>query len=537
MRFRFPQASLTITLALVILFFAANRGAYQGYFSDDDLDNLAATLLAGLDTFWRGFLSPIYDSFNFRPTGHVTYRWMGQIWYLQFPAYVFLIQLLHLLNTTLLYRLTRRLLAEKAALIAAAFFLFHPALLAAHWKPMYLFDVLCAMALLSSYLLYRQGRWILSLLLFWCAYKAKEVAILFPLVLLLEEYGNQRRWLRLAPFFAISLNFGLQALVANQSRPASAYSLLFSAGAVATCLRFYLVASLGLPWLSLAAWRWLTAEQRRWMLFGSLAALILLGPLLLLPGRLFAVYLYVPLIFGALAVGAVASRVNPKVLAALFLAYGAFGLQELRKFRRAELTQAQATQEFVASACAVLKDQRSLTQAFYEGGPAGLNSWGVEAAIRLCSHNLPLKLQPLELARVRPNDPVIRWTKMPGQPGRVEVTRFHGELAGDWFAWESSYRWMGERASLIIPAKAGHRRLLLDLTSAPADLLEIRVDGKLIFRQSFTNHGPQQVMADLLASLAQDQDLTIHLLAQPVRRIGGDPRNLALAVRAVRTLP
>jgi len=534
MRFRFSKAALGA--AFLFLFLVANRGAHEGYFSDDDLDNLASTLLAGFDAFWRGFVSPLYDRYNFRPVGHVTYRWLGQLWGLWFPPYIAVMQFLHLTNALLVYRLVRTVLTPRAAMSAAVFFAFHSALLSAHWKPMYLFDVLCGMALISAFSLYRSGRWGVALLLFWCAYKSKEIAIFFPLVLLLEEWQDQRRWLRVAPFLAVSLVFGSQALMQNEVRLPSAYTLQFTMAAFTDCLRFYGGMAAGLPWILLAGWRWLGGTERRWLVMGIIAATALLGPLLFLPGRLFSVYLYVPLMFGAVAVGAVVNRWPSWALTLAFLIYAGIGLRELRIYRRAELTQAQTTKEFVSSACLVLKDRSSLAQAFYEAGPQGLNVWGVEATYRLCSGNLMLKLSPWDLKQLRPNDPVIRWTKMPNQAGLVELTRFDGELVGGWYGWDSSFRWMGERAEIRVKALPGHRHVLLDLVSIPADELEVLQDGNSIGKRTVQDHGPQKMIFPLLHS-DLTRDLRIELRAWPAKRIGNDPRMLSVAVRSVKPTP
>ena len=71
------------------------------------------------------------------------------------------------------------------------------ALFDAVWKPMYVFDVLCATFCLLSVLMWTRRRWILSLLAFWLAYKAKELAVMLPAVLLCYEmWIGTRRWNR-----------------------------------------------------------------------------------------------------------------------------------------------------------------------------------------------------------------------------------------------------------------------------------------------------------------------------------------------------
>ena len=50
----------------------------------------------------------------------------------------------------------------------------------AYWKPMYVFDLFCTTFCLASILLYAHGRWILSFIAFWLAYKSKELAVMLP---------------------------------------------------------------------------------------------------------------------------------------------------------------------------------------------------------------------------------------------------------------------------------------------------------------------------------------------------------------------
>ena len=57
-------------LAMACLFLVANRGAYKGYFSDDDLDNLVQTRRAEPAAFVDALLSPKFNPDNFRPVGH-----------------------------------------------------------------------------------------------------------------------------------------------------------------------------------------------------------------------------------------------------------------------------------------------------------------------------------------------------------------------------------------------------------------------------------------------------------------------------------
>src|SRR5690348_13709625 len=206
-RERLPLALLA---AVIALFLIANRGAYKGYFDDDSLDNLGLSRELSVTDFTTGLLTPHFYSNNFRPVGHLFFRVLGQTAGLQFPPYIFVLHAIHLLNVCLVYLLLRRLGLELfGASAGALLFAFHMAVFDVFWKPMYVFDLLCGCFCLAGLLLYFSDRWILSLIAFWLAYRAKEVAVMLPVVLAAYELIlGKRRWPRLIPFFAASAWFG-----------------------------------------------------------------------------------------------------------------------------------------------------------------------------------------------------------------------------------------------------------------------------------------------------------------------------------------
>ena len=163
-------------LALVLLCLIANRGAFKGYFHGDDLDNIFWTSQASAGTFLSGMVSLILSSVNFRPTGHFYFFALSHVAALKFTWYVALLQFAHLLNSGLLYLLLRRMkFAFPAAAAGMLFFAFEMAVFDAFWKPMYVFDVLCATFCLLSLLSYSQRRYVLSFVCLWIGYKAKEL--------------------------------------------------------------------------------------------------------------------------------------------------------------------------------------------------------------------------------------------------------------------------------------------------------------------------------------------------------------------------
>ena len=101
---------------------------------------------------------------NFRPVGHLYFAVMGRHFGLDFPKYLIPIHALHLLNVWLLWLIARRLgLSPFAAGAGALFFAFNMVVFDVYWKPMYVFDLLCATFCLASLLFYMRRRLIAQL--------------------------------------------------------------------------------------------------------------------------------------------------------------------------------------------------------------------------------------------------------------------------------------------------------------------------------------------------------------------------------------
>src|SRR5262245_61812288 len=178
---------------------------------------------------------------------------MGNQFALDFPKYVFPLHALHLLNVWLIWLIARRLgLSPFAAGAGALFFAFNIVVFDVYWKPMYVFDLLCATFCLSSLLFYMRRWLIASFVMFWLAYKSKELAVMLPFVLAAYEYWfGKRRWMPLAPFVAASLTFGLQGVFLNPNRN-NDYTFHFGPGTIFKTAGFYARDILLVPFAGLA---------------------------------------------------------------------------------------------------------------------------------------------------------------------------------------------------------------------------------------------------------------------------------------------
>ncbi len=206
-------------------------GSWDGFFQDDELDNLRWAPSSHALIFLKGLLTPKFQPDNFRPVGHLYFALMGNQLGLWFAPYVTPIFAFHLLNALLLWLLMRKLgIKQWCAIAAAAFFTLSVAAFDAYWKPMYVFDLLCTTFSLASILLYSHRRWVLSFIAFWLAYKAKELAVMLPAVLIAYEYWfGERKFKVLIPYVLAGLSFGIQGLLLNPHKHGDLYAPLPSA--------------------------------------------------------------------------------------------------------------------------------------------------------------------------------------------------------------------------------------------------------------------------------------------------------------------
>ena len=374
------RAGLILLVAFVAVFLALNWGAYRGYFQDDEIDNLSWTPALGPMEFLKGVATPLYFPNNFRPVGHYYFHAVEELAGLNFPVYVGVLQSFHVLNVWLLWLLMRRMGAGLwAASAACCFFGLHMALFDNFWKPMYVFDVLCATFCLASILAWVRGRWVWSLVAFWLAYKCKELAVVLPVVLVCCEwcYGKRRQWWRLVPFFAVSLSFGLQGMLRNPNVD-NDYTFRFTLAAIEKTLPYYAGRVFLIPWAGVAVAGLAFAARDRRVWFGLAMMALFFVPMLFLPGRVFSAYCYLP--FMGLAVAL--SGVNAAALALGVALWMPMNVHELR-VRSRETLERDAEIRTWMSAVQRFADSGEKVDAFvYSGAPREFHQWGIEGALK-----------------------------------------------------------------------------------------------------------------------------------------------------------
>ncbi len=379
------RAGLLLFAAFAALFLTVNRDAYRGYFQDDEIANLSWTPDLGLGDFLKGAATPQFQANNFRPVGHYYFHAVEEIAGLDFPVYVGVLHAFHLLNVWLLWLVARRL-GSTPFLAAAAclFFGLHMALFDNFWKPMYVFDVLCATFCLLSLWCYASERWVLSFAAFWLAYKSKELAVMLPLVLLaFEIWFGKRRWKPLVPFFLTSLSFGVQGILGNPNRD-NDYTFRFTTAALAKTSAFYASRVFLIPYLGFVvpAFAFLarkgSSARRTW--FGLAAMGLFFFPVLFLPGRLFSAYCYLP--FAGLAIAITGLTVSPAALGLFLALWLPLDIQELRLRRRETLANDDEVRTWMKTVRRFAGGKERVDAFVFSGTPAGFQQWGVEGALR-----------------------------------------------------------------------------------------------------------------------------------------------------------
>jgi hypothetical protein len=551
------RAGWALTVAAIALFLLLNRAAYKGYFQDDDLDTLswARTLPAG--EFFEYLITPRLSPTNFRPVGAFYYHALETTVGLDFPKYVIVLHVLHLFNIWLVWLLARKLAMGPLGAAAGAFFFgFHAVLFDAWWKPMYVFDSLCATFSLLTVLLYAYDRWILSLISFWLAYKSKELAVMLPAVLACYElWFGQRRWKRMIPFFAVSLLFGIQAALLPVHR-GTRYEMQMGPAALATTIRFYSSQLFLLPYagLLLVALPFFIRDRRLW--FGLASMSLLMIPLLLLPGRLYAVYWYVPLIGVAVMLASLADghyRWAVILLLALWIPWDFVHFRELRRINQRREQQNRAYVGAIEKFARLNPGDRVFV---YDALPEEFHHWGVTGALRSVYRNQAITAQHIdqpgseELIQ-RGDAAWLHWSRglsrldivhypreRPLLPYlKMDATSPATQLLDGWHVLEDDFRWIKPEATAVLLKPADVRHFVVEACVMPEQIrryhavsLRAMLDAQPIGQHEFTAPGCQTVQWPAPPVPAGKAKIEFHV-APPYTAPAPDPRVLGITMK------
>jgi hypothetical protein len=385
------------------------------------------------------------------------------------------------------------------------------AVLDAYWKPQFVFDVLCATFSLACMLLYLRKKWVLSFVCFWLAYKSKELAVMLPAVLACYEFWlGERRWKRLVPFVLVSLSFALQAVSVNQrNRGHTPYELQFTPHALWTTVSFYASKVLMARYAGLALVALPLVVRSRQLYFGLATLALFLAPVLWLPERMLAVYLYLPLAGLAIAFAALAAK-DRYGLAFLFLSFWLpWNYFHSASVRRQELALAQESRAYVAGVREFMSRSPGTREFLFEGWPRSMGSSGVRGAISylakdppvvgcadgddfeaILPHSPPLLIwnaaaRKLTIDLASPNAPIAPYLDL-FESGSIR------QLETGWLWRNAEGRRMGTRATARLLRPPGAQMFQVTATADAPARLTLLVDGIPLGAREFSGRQTQQ---------------------------------------------
>jgi hypothetical protein len=532
-----------------------NRPAYKGYFTDDDFDHLSWTRHAPLSEFVKGLLSPAFQTNNFRPVGHFFYHEEAHFFGFDFKKYLATTHALHFLNVWLVWLLARKLGARPfAAAAGCVLFAFHTGYFEAVWKPAYIFDILCTTLCLLSLLSYVRGRWILSFICFWLAYKAKELAVMVPFVLACYEiwYG-EKRWKPLAPFFVASGWFALQALVLTPNTGAdNPYAFHFTIGALAVTSLFYAGRVFLVPYLGFAVpvGAWFSRNRRVW--FGTAAMLLFLAPVLFLPGRIETAYCYLPFTGLAIALTGAAEMCHPAVIVAGLLLLAPLEYRDLRAERRDKLAKDDDACAWVGAWSKFAAGAGPVDTFLWNGTPYGFGSFGVEGAIKCFYpgngfhiryyHQLPVAMDGNRVAVLTWNESLHKLDIVAHAADTCDASYIDAnsgtpvwQLGEGWSNPEGGFRWIAPLATARLARPEGAARFEMRvlanaplLQNAGTVTVQVSLNDTALLPQRVTEAGWHVLSWKPTAAPEGTANVTIKI--DPPFHPAGDPRTLGIAV-------
>ena len=391
---------------------------------------------------------------------------------------------------------------------------------------------------------------------FWLAYKAKELAVMLPVVVACYElWLGQRRWKPLIPFFAASLSFGLQGLALNPNKD-NDYTFRSTFAALRKTSVYYAGRVFLAPYLGfLAPLAALPGRNRRaW--FGLAMAAALFFPILFLPGRIFSPYCYAPFLGLALALSGVAEAVGPVPVAILLVLFAPLDLHELRMRRNITLAHDNDVRGWVAGVAEFARNAPHLDAVVWSGSVPGFAPWGMEGALYYLLHNGDLKivnaadpgagdlLRRARVAYVEWNPALHRSIVTAHGPGISDlsyvdfsVSSPQWQLEQGWFDIESGYRWTEPVAVARLARPEAATRFQLRILVGPDRLrimgpvtLRVWLNGQELESRQFRSAGWQETHWDLAPAPAGTVEMKLQ--ADPPFRPATEGRVLGIAVGA-----
>ena len=477
-------AGLILAIAVVLCF--AHRDAWKGYFEDDDFATFGWAQLVPLKSYLAALPHLDVPTEHARPVGYLYFGALLRTAGLNYPPWVFALQAIGVVNVVLLWLLLRSLgLGATETAIGCLFFASSSALFDGWWKPMFVYDVLCTTLWLAALLAYVHRRWVVSFVAFWLAMRTKEMAVALPAVLLCYEMAlGQRNWRRVIPFFVPALVFGVYGLLFTMHIGDNLYAMRFAPPALWKSLSFYSSRLFGLPYAGFLPLLLPLVIRDRRLCFGVVAYVCGLGLYLLLPDRLFDVYLYLATTGIAVVLAALAALYPRTVLVAALL-WIPWQCLLIRRHAAVTLAAANERRDYVAA----LRRAPRASVYVYADAPETWHFWGAQAVLRAAHGDVDV--HQLEEVNLPPDQPMqlLAWNPrtrkmlssvlVPGQYSRAEPATDLAEwqIPGGWRPGSDGYRALLDTTHVRLYYPQGGQQFAVEACGDAGTRLRTWVDG------------------------------------------------------------
>jgi hypothetical protein len=384
---------------------------------------------------------------------------------------------------------------------------------------------------------------------------------MLPAVMGLYELflAARREWKRQIPFLAVSLWFGVQALLSFRGENTE-YSAAGSAGALWVALEYCAARILLIPGAGLAFFAAPFLFKDRRLAFGCVSFWALLLPMLMLPRHLNDAYLYVPMLSAAVAMAALFQQADRHAVAAVAIFFAVWlplDYRTLRAKRAGDLHEATENRAYVSALIEYSKTRPEASEFLFETSPLGMPAWGIESALRYLYPPRDIRLRWIATDRERTSIPpapaaFLGWD---AASNRLHITsrqaseaypsffRMNGAgpvwaLIEGWHSADRGFRWSARRAAALLqqPAAARVFRMRIILSAEQAqrkDSVDVRaaLDGVALGTLRFRGTGSQA--AELPLTEARERLVRVEFsVPSEMGPPTPDPRGLGVAVES-----
>jgi hypothetical protein len=275
--------------------------------------------------------------------------------------------------------------------------------------------------------------------------------------------------------------------------------------------------------------------------------------MLILPDRMFSVYLYVPLIGVAVALAAAVDR-KPVIACLLFLAIWIPGTYlAMRDYRKSALTLAEENRGYVQTIGEFLKTNPGITEFIQDGHPAAMNIWGASGAIECLENRTDIEIAMIDSPEAQailksPSLAILSWDGIfrklhinrrdPSAP-LASYVRINRDLplwqfGAGWFPRENLLRWSKTSATATLTRPDAAREFETDINAPPLQMdaihqfqIELLIDGEVAGARTVSATGWQKLTFPLKPK--PEGVVRIEFRISPGFRPDGDPRTVGAA--------